>query len=104
MTENHVDSNGHVYFPISTELTDPTGNWVAHLSIGDQTFTRVLRIETIKPFRLKIDTDLPEKVMPPYLKIDGTITSKYLFGAPASKLETVVKAQLSKASFDPSKI
>ena len=39
--------------------------------------------------------------MPPNLKIDGFITSKYLFGAPASKLETVVKAQLSKATFVP---
>ena len=94
-------SNGHVYFPISTELTDPTGNWLAELTIGDQKFTQVLRIETIKPFRLKIDTDLPEKLMPPNLKIDGFITSKYLFGAPASKLETVVKAQLSKATFVP---
>ncbi len=96
-------SNGHVYFPVTTELTDPTGTWIAELSVGDQKFTHILRVETIKPFRLKINFDLPDKVNPPDMTIRGQIASKYLFGAPASQLKINVSGHFSEEKFTPEK-
>lgn len=47
---------GKIYpFTINTLNTDPTGTWNAHFKIGNQVFSKGLRIETVKPNRLKID-------------------------------------------------
>ena len=54
--------NGHVYFPIETDISDPTGNWSAQLSVGGQHFSKTLKVETVKPNRLKINVDLPDKI------------------------------------------
>jgi uncharacterized protein YfaS (alpha-2-macroglobulin family) len=95
--------NGHVYFAVPTELSDPTGDWSAGITVGDQTFTRTLKVETVKPFRLKIDVDMPEAFHPPHTDITGTITCKYLFGAPAADLRSSIRADLSSGSFTTEK-
>lgn len=95
--------NGHVCFSVPTDLSDPTGDWSAGLTIGDQTFTKTLKIETVKPFRLKIDVDMPETFHPPRTDISGTIACKYLFGAPAADLRVNVRADLSGINFTTEK-
>ncbi|MBN2001060.1 hypothetical protein JW935_26175 [candidate division KSB1 bacterium] len=93
--KTEAGENGHIYFPIQTDLADPTGNWIAELSVGGKTFTKTLKVETVKPNRLKILTDIPDKILPPNKNIAGTITSKYLFGAPAANLKANVRADFS---------
>ena len=52
-------------FSLPTAADAPTGNWTASIRVGGATFNKNLRVETIKPNRLKIDLDLPK----------GTLTS-----------------------------
>ncbi len=94
--------NGHVYFPIPTELTDPTGDWTAMLDIADQHFSKNLKIETIKPNRLKVYTDVPDFLSGRPIALKGTLTSKYLFGAPAANLKTRIEAVLTHKSLTSS--
>ena len=47
-------------FTIPTAADALTGIWSAQISVGGVTFYKNLRIETIKPNRLKIDLDLPK--------------------------------------------
>ena len=82
---------GHVYFQIPTSLRDPTGNWQAEMQIGSQKFYKTLKIETVKPNRLKIQLDLPESIGPETASLQAAVTTKYLFGAAASNLKARVR-------------
>lgn len=47
---------GKLYsFNVKTLVNDPTGTWNAHFKLGSQVFSKRLRVETVKPNRLKID-------------------------------------------------
>jgi uncharacterized protein YfaS (alpha-2-macroglobulin family) len=94
-------TNGHVYFPIATEPSDPTGDWLAELAIGDETFYHGFKIETVKPNRLKVQVEVPEKIKAPEKVLGGTVTCKYLFGAPGAGLRTDVMLDLSGTRFSP---
>ena len=50
--------DGFYTFPIATSSDDPTGVWNAYVKVGGSAFHKSLRIETIKPNRLKVDLDL----------------------------------------------
>ncbi|UCG52091.1 MAG: hypothetical protein JSW58_00635, partial [Candidatus Latescibacterota bacterium] len=91
--------NGHVYFPIVTDLSDPTGTWYAKLKIGDEEFSKALKIETVKPNRLKVDVDIPDAIRPPHLTLKGTVTCKYLFGAPGADLKCNINLVLGGRRF-----
>jgi alpha-2-macroglobulin len=90
--------NGHVYFAIPTGLSDPTGSWRAELSLAGETVSKELKIETVKPNRLKVAIDVPDTVAKGSDQISGTVSSRYLFGTPASGLRAVMRADLSYAS------
>ena len=95
-------SLGGIYnLEFKTNTTDPTGSWMAKVQVGDAVFSKALRIETIKPNRLKIDVKLPESIVakPGGEKID--LESTWLFGAPAANLSAIVEAQFSPSTFAP---
>ena len=54
--------NGFYTFDVPTQATDPTGLWNAYIKVGGTTFHKGLRIETIKPNRLKINLAFPKKL------------------------------------------
>jgi uncharacterized protein YfaS (alpha-2-macroglobulin family) len=88
--------NQHKFFKftVKTESDAPTGNWMVYAKIGDITFNKRVKIETIKPNRLKIEL----KIDPLSLAtgtIYGTVTSRWLHGAVAKNLATDVSATLS---------
>jgi uncharacterized protein YfaS (alpha-2-macroglobulin family) len=91
--------NGHIYFPLKTDQNDPTGEWTAQLKVGDQTFSKIMRVETVKPNRLKIAIDIPREIIPPRLVLQGTLECKYLFGAPAANLKSNIQVDLSDRRF-----
>jgi uncharacterized protein YfaS (alpha-2-macroglobulin family) len=93
--------NGHVYFPIATAPADPTGDWMAEIKIGDELFFHPLKIETVKPNRLKVAVTIPDKIQAPAEQLKGTVTSKYLFGAPGANLRADLMMELSGADFMP---
>jgi len=98
-TQQPAGSNGHVYFSIPTGLQDPTGSWNATLSYGGSKFYKALRVETVKPNRLKVTVDLPAKIINSAPRLTGRITTKYLFGTPAAGLRAVTTVNLEGRPF-----
>jgi len=95
-------SLGGIYnLEFATATTDPTGNWMAKVEVGDAVFSKGLRIETIKPNRLKIDTKLPDAILASQSEMKIDLESTWLFGAPASNLKAIVEAQFSPLTFAP---
>lgn len=54
--------DGFYVFHIPTEDNVPTGTWDARFKVGNQTFHHKVRIETIKPNRLKINISTPDVI------------------------------------------
>jgi len=79
---------GYYDFEIYTLDNSPTGNWKAEISIGERKFTHGLKIETVVPYRLKVnvESDL-DRITNSDKEWPVTLTSKYLFGNPAKRLE-----------------
>ncbi len=89
--------NGFYTFNIPTRQDDPTGLWNAYVKVGGATFHKALRIETVKPNRLKISLNLDgERIDASKGNIPVTISSSWLTGATASNLKTKVEMSLSK--------
>ena len=90
--------NGFYTFTIPTSQDDPTGLWNAYIKLGGTSFHKALRIETIKPNRLKINLDLgTEKIEAFKERVPATLTSSWLTGAIARNLEARVELTLSRA-------
>ncbi|HUH47857.1 MAG TPA: MG2 domain-containing protein, partial [Arenibacter sp.] len=68
-------------FELDTDENAPTGNWVARISVGGAVFTKTLKIETIKPNRLKIKTEFAEEVLNGDGPIKGAMEVAWLHGA-----------------------
>lgn len=88
--------NGFYNFTTRTDADAPTGNWLAKVKVGGSTFTKTLKIEAIKPNRLKIDLDFKSKILHANAKEKGTIKVTWLHGAVASKLKTKVELTLKR--------
>lgn len=54
--------DGFYVFNVSTEESVPAGSWDAQFKVGNQTFHHKVRIETIKPNRLKINATTPDVI------------------------------------------
>lgn len=88
--------NNMYLFKVATDTEAPTGNWMARFFVGGTVFSKMLKVETIKPNRLKIKMDFGAdklSVAKPY--IEGQMEVKWLHGAVAENLEANVYATLS---------
>jgi uncharacterized protein YfaS (alpha-2-macroglobulin family) len=91
--------NGFYTFPVPTDANDPTGLWSASVKVGGTTFHKSLRIETIKPNRLKINLSLPgQRIDASAGAIPVQLTSSWLTGAVAHNLKTKVEMKLTRAN------
>jgi uncharacterized protein YfaS (alpha-2-macroglobulin family) len=88
-----ASENGFYHFPIETRPDDPTGNWYARVHVGGATFEKRLKIETVKPNRLKIDLRLPDPVKAGITQ-QATLISTWLHGAVASSLKSIVETEM----------
>lgn len=84
-----TSATGDFYsFPTSTKDTDPTGNWLAKVTVGGAEFTKRVKIETVKPNRLKIDLDFgKDKILAGTNSISGDLNVQWLSGVPARSLK-----------------
>ncbi len=88
--------NGFYDFTTVTDMNDPTGNWIARVRVGGATFNKTLKIETIKPNRLKINIDFGKnKLTPADAELAADMSVKWLHGAVARNLKANVEATLS---------
>lgn len=91
--------NGFYAFHTATEKNSPTGNWTLYAKAGNAVYSKTLKIETIKPNRLKIELNFPNKVLSPHKENKGQLLVKWLHGADASNLRAVVDMQLQARAF-----
>ncbi|MBT8305300.1 MAG: hypothetical protein KJN85_00025, partial [Maribacter sp.] len=94
--------NNFYHFVLKTNENAPTGNWLVKVSVGGASFTKTIKIETIKPNRLKIRTTFDQEVLSGYGPISGNLEVKWLHGAIAKNLKADVTAKFNarKTSFE----
>lgn len=84
---NTESLNNTFYFALSTDEQAPTGNWKAVVKAGGATFSKRLKIESVKANRLKIDLDFgKEKLSALDDRVSGELNVKWLHGAKAKNL------------------
>ncbi|QHI37658.1 putative lipoprotein YfhM [Kordia antarctica] len=88
-------------FTVPTASEAPTGNWEANVNVGGVNFSKTLKVETVKPNRLKINIDFDDEILANSRPIEGTLKAAWLHGAPAKNLKAEVSIKLTntKASF-----
>lgn len=74
-------------FAMPTEPDAPTGAWNVNVNVGGVSFTKRLRVESIKPNRLKIDLSMSEKTLLRGEPLDGRLHVEWLQGATARNLK-----------------
>jgi uncharacterized protein YfaS (alpha-2-macroglobulin family) len=90
-------AGGLYTFDAPTAADDPTGLWNAYVKVGGASFHKALRVETIKPNRLKIKLDLPDRMDAAKAALPVAIHSQWLTGATARNLEVKTELALRKA-------
>ncbi|MFZ1617975.1 MAG: MG2 domain-containing protein [Flavobacteriales bacterium] len=93
-------TDGVYAFRCATPPDAPTGIWNARVSVGGTSFHRSIRIETVKPNRIKILLDLGGERLSSASKKNVQLQANWLHGAPASKLAAKVTVSLTRASAD----
>lgn len=89
-------TNGFYTFLIETDPSVETGVWQAYLKVGGASFHKSLRIETIKPNRLKVRFDTDSIIDATSGNISGVLNSQWLHGAPAANLKAEIELSLYK--------
>jgi uncharacterized protein YfaS (alpha-2-macroglobulin family) len=84
-------------FRCATDADAPTGVWGARVLVGGTSFYKPIRIETVKPNRLKIALDLGGDRLTAGNEARGVkLSSNWLHGAPAKNLKAKVTVNLTR--------
>jgi uncharacterized protein YfaS (alpha-2-macroglobulin family) len=90
--------NGFYKFATVTADDAPTGNWTARVKVGGAEFSQLVKIETVKPNRLKINLDFGvDKIKAGTNNISGDLKVNWLHGAPGKNLMAEFEVLLTKA-------
>jgi uncharacterized protein YfaS (alpha-2-macroglobulin family) len=89
--------NGFYNFTTTTSENAPTGLWSATVSIGPTSFYKTIRIETVKPNRLKLNLEYQQEILSWDSKDKaGKLTVKWLHGAVAKNLKARIMVTLNR--------
>ncbi|OWP76441.1 alpha-2-macroglobulin family protein [Flavobacterium oreochromis] len=91
-----TNEDNHYRFDLATSASAPTGNWEAMISIGGANFYKSVKIETIKPNRLKIKNSFNKGILSASIKNKNTIKVTWMHGAVAKDLKAEVQAKFSQ--------
>lgn len=86
----------HYAFTVPTESDAPTGNWEAMVSVGGAKFYKSIKIETIKPNRLKIKNSFKRAVLSSSYPNTSNLEVAWLHGAVAKNLNVEMQAKFSQ--------
>jgi uncharacterized protein YfaS (alpha-2-macroglobulin family) len=90
--------NGFYKFATATASDAPTGNWTARVKVGGAEFTQPVKIEMVKPNRLKINLDFGvDKITAQKNNVSGNLQVNWLHGAPGRNLKAAFEVLLVKA-------
>ncbi len=101
LDQKHVRTrsvDGLYAFRCATAPDAPTGYWNARVIVGGTSFHRSLRIETVKPNRLKVLLDLNEERLTTSDARSVTLRSTWLHGAPARDLKSRVTVTMTRGT------
>ncbi|MCX6257841.1 MAG: MG2 domain-containing protein [Bacteroidia bacterium] len=90
--------NGFYNFSTATDRNAPTGNWRAIVKVGGAEFSKNIRIETVKPNRLKINLNFGVDKLVRSKMPKAILTANWLTGATARKLKASVALTLTKST------
>jgi uncharacterized protein YfaS (alpha-2-macroglobulin family) len=90
------NSKNHFKFIVPTPQGAPTGSWEAVVSIGGAKFYKNIKIETIKPNRLKIKNSFNGSTISAAAPNTGTVQVAWLHGAVAKDLKVEMQAKFLK--------
>jgi uncharacterized protein YfaS (alpha-2-macroglobulin family) len=99
IAENRTSSyhlDGVYPFHTATAMDAPTGNWLSRIKVGGAVFTKTLKVETVKPNRLKIKLDFGQEVLVKSNQpAQAQLQVNWLHGAPAGNLKAKVEMQVN---------
>lgn len=90
------NAKNHFRFIVPTSPNVPTGSWEAMVSVGGAYFYKAIKIETIKPNRLKIKNSLDGKTIYASRQNNATLEVAWLHGAIARDLKIEMQAKFMK--------
>lgn len=92
------NDGSHIYhFPMATDPDAPTGRWTVNVKVGSRTFSKGVKIETVKPNKLDVKISFDDPILVPKTSCVGTISVDWLYGAPGSNLKVNGDIELSAA-------
>ncbi len=96
-TTKSTNVNGTYDFRTATGIDAETGNYLAIARVGNRDYTQRIKVETIKPNRLKIYFDFKDNFLTES-KVDSgaKLSVKWLHGAVAKNLKAQVDVKLSQ--------
>ncbi|WP_281297580.1 alpha-2-macroglobulin family protein [Flavobacterium limnophilum] len=83
----------HYLFVVPTNSDAPTGNWEAMANVGGAKFYKSIKIETIKPNRLKIKNSFKNAVLSSSYPNTSNLEVTWLHGAVAKDLKVEMQAK-----------
>lgn len=90
--------NGFYPFRLATSPDAPTGNWQARVKVGGVIFEKTLKIETVKPNRLKISMNFNQDVLQSFSgQPEAGLEVKWLHGAVAKGIRASVNMSFRRA-------
>ncbi len=89
--------NGFYKFATVTDEDAPTGPYTARVKVGGAEFVQPIKIEMVKPNRLKINLDFgTDKITADNSTIRGNLNVKWLHGAPGKNLRAEFEVMLTR--------
>jgi uncharacterized protein YfaS (alpha-2-macroglobulin family) len=91
-----ANESNHYALAVPTSSEAPTGNWEAMFSVGGARFYKNIKIETIKPNRLRIKNTFKKAVLSSAYDNAANLDVTWLHGAVAKNLKVDMQAKFSQ--------
>ena len=96
VSSEHI--NRFYRFTVKTDDNARTGNYSAKVSVGGAKFYKTLKVETVKPNRLKMKVAFDDEILSNKKPIKGDLEVSWLHGTPAKGLKAEIKAKVNATS------
>jgi len=97
-TVQKTNELNHYAFIVPTDPDAPTGNWEVMVSVGGAKYYKSIKIETIKPNRLKIKNSFKNPILSSSHSNTSNLEVTWLHGAIAKNLNVEMQAKFSQQS------
>lgn len=93
--------NGFYTYSFKTNLDSETGIWRAEAQIGSNKFIKDISVETVVPYKIKVETKVPEELnINENKNFKMSIEADYLFGAPGKNLRYTSDIQIREENIN----